>query len=278
MTQQIQFTKMHGLGNDFIVIDAINQSIVMDKTLVRVLADRHLGIGFDQLLLVEKSHNADFACRIFNADGTLAEQCGNGIRCVARFIQEEALSNTKKITIGTAAGILDVIIHGYDKIQVNMGTPLFEPKKIPFIAEKRKTLYEIKMTADTVLPVAVLSMGNPHAILQTASIKNLPAEDVANQIASHTSFPQGVNVGFIEINNRDHIHLRTFERGVGETFACGSNACAAVVAGIANGWLNNSVTVQLPYGNLFVEWQGDDDQPVIMTGPATRVFTGQVIV
>lgn len=265
MSQQLQFCKMHGLGNDFVLIDAINQTFVPDKLWISRLADRHLGIGFDQLLLIEKSHHADFACRIFNADGSEAEQCGNGIRCVARFIQEESLSNLKLLSIETKAGLIKIVIHDYDKIEANMGIPNIEP-----------TLFSIQTEiASSPIEFTALSIGNPHAIIRRNDIKNFPIEDIAGKIAHHAFFPQGVNVGFIEIIDRQHIQLRTIERGVGETFACGSNACAAVVAGIFNNLLDNKVTVHLQYGDLVIEWKGEG-QPVMMLGPATRVFAGTI--
>ena len=276
MSQYLQFCKMHGLGNDFILIDAINQTVSIDKTWIRQMADRHLGIGFDQLLLIEKSHQADFACRIYNADGSEAEQCGNGIRCVARFIHEENLSNLKSLSIETKAGIIAVVIHHFDNIQVNMGVPIFEPKKIPFIAEKQQPLYLIPVeNTSTALEFSALSMGNPHAILRIPAIKHFPVEDIVQKLTHHALFPQGVNIGFVEVIDRQHVRLRTIERGVGETFACGTNACAAVVAGMMNDWLDNNVTVHLKYGNLYIEWAGQN-QPVMMTGPAARVFAGSV--
>jgi diaminopimelate epimerase len=275
IAMSLSFCKMHGLGNDFILIDACNKTIDLNKTFVKFLANRHLGIGFDQLLLIEKSSVADFACRIFNSDGSEAEQCGNGLRCAARFIQETNLSNKNNLSIETKAGIFNIVIHDYNHIQVTMSVPIFKPKLIHFLVEKQKNIYAIEIKPGHSLPFAVLSMGNPHAILRIPSLKNYPVIDIAHHIANHPAFPQSVNVGFIEIVSRQLIYLRTVERGAGETYACGSNACAAVVAGILNGWLDNSVTVQLTYGSLLIEWEGEN-QPVIMTGSATRVFTGTI--
>lgn len=273
MTQDVLFRKMHGLGNDFVVIHALDHPLNIKKYNIQLLADRHLGIGFDQLLLVERSTEADFSCRIFNADGSEAEQCGNGVRCVARFIHEEKLSPNKTIMLATKAGILKIVIEDYDHIQVTMGLPKFEPSEIPFLIEHSANMYEIADASPDQL--TVLSMGNPHAILQVPSVDNCPVADIGAKISSHPAFPAGTNTGFVEVINRNTIRLRTFERGSGETFSCGSNACAAVVAGIKNGWLDNKVTVQVTYGSLIVEWQGEQN-PVIMTGPAASVFTGKV--
>lgn len=263
MKSTIHFCKMHGIGNDFIVLNGITQSIVLDQLPIKQLANRHVGIGFDQLLLVEKSLIADVACRIFNADGSEAEQCGNGMRCVARFIQEENLTEKDSITIETKAGVISVTIKDYDTIEVIMGNPCFQPEKIP-----------LKLST-TEVNVAVVSMGNPHAILQVPDVKNFPVEEIGKELAVHPAFPAGVNVGFMEIIDRQHIKLRTFERGAGETLACGSNACAAAAAGIYNQWLDHSVDVSLPGGGLKIEWQ-DENQPLKMTGPAMMVFSGEV--
>lgn len=267
---------MHGLGNDFVIVDGISQSFNLNRTDIKNLGSRHLGIGFDQLLLIKPSTQADFACEIFNSDGSVAEQCGNGMRCVARFVHEEKLTDKKSFSIETKAGIVNALIKDYDHIQVNMGVPRFEPSDVPYQADRIRKLYELPLDdGQPGFAIAVLSMGNPHAILQVSSIKNFPVSVIAPQIALHRFFPQGANVGFMEILNAEHIKLRTFERGVGETFACGSNACAAVVAGILNNSLKNKVKVELAYGDLWIQWEGLSE-PVFMTGPATRVFTGKV--
>jgi diaminopimelate epimerase len=267
----IHFRKMHGLGNDFVVINAISQAIDLQKLGIPQLADRHLGIGFDQLLLIETSQHADFSCRIFNADGSEAEQCGNGVRCIARFIHEEHLSPNTSLTLETKAGISKIEIDTYDKIKVTMGLPKFEHHEIPFLIEHSANMFELADVAADQL--TVLSMGNPHTIVQVPSVDQYPVADVGAQMATHPAFPDGTNTGFVEVINRQHIRLRTVERGSGETFACGSNACAAVVAGIKNGWLDNIVTVELKYGNLTIEWQGGNNA-VLMTGPAASVFSG----
>lgn len=270
----LKFCKMHDLGNDFMIVDAIHQTIDINNIPISLLSDRHRGIGFDQLLLITPSSNADFACRIFNADGSEAEQCGNGMRCVARFVQEEQFTKKKSLALETISGVVDVIIHSYNHIAVNMGIPCFEPEKIPFITEKIATHYELSIhTAAPPLPFTVLSIGNPHAILHVPAIKDVPVADIGSKIALHPTFPKGTNVGFMEIMTPQKIRLRTYERGVGETFACGSNACAAVVAGILNHGLDHKVIIELAYGNLLVEWVGKNS-PVILSGSATRVFSG----
>lgn len=274
MSQTISFSKMHGLGNDFVVINCIHQSIHLDRSTICFLADRHLGIGFDQLLLIEKSNKADFACRIFNADGSEAEQCGNGMRCVARFIQEEKLTPQHALSIETKSGIIHANIQDDNTIQVSLGQPCFQPEKIPFIAEKIKHLYSIQCEENH-LELAVLSMGNPHAILSVSDVDTYPVKNIGAKLAIHPAFPEGVNLGFMEVIDRQHIRLRTFERGVGETRACGSNACAAVVAGIINDWLDHHVEVQLVGGKLFIQWEGEH-QPLLMTGPAQTVFSGTI--
>jgi diaminopimelate epimerase len=272
--EAIKFSKMHGLGNDFIVIDSTAQSLQLSTDNISALADRHRGIGFDQLLQIEKSSKADFACRIFNSDGSEAEQCGNGLRCVGRFLYEENLTTKKAFTIATKAGIFDVLIHAIDRIQVSMGAPCFEPERIPFVADNIQKTYILDVN-QSALQFSVLSMGNPHAVMEVDSVKTFPVNQLGPMVAAHPAFPQSTNVGFMEILDRTHIRLRTFERGVGETFACGSNACAAVVAGINNNLLDHNVIVILPYGELSIEWQGKSN-PVLMTGPATRVFDGLI--
>lgn len=266
----IQFSKMHGLGNDFVVIDNIHQTVKLDQQHIQWLCDRHMGIGCDQLLLIEPAKNADFACRIFNANGSEAEQCGNGIRCVARFIHENRLTPKKTFSIKTKGAAVDIVIHDFDNIQATMGVPIFEPQKIPFKALKEQLTYDIEG-----ISFSVLSMGNPHAITKVPSIDNAAVNEIGAKITNHELFPQGTNVGFVEIIDRKHIRLRTFERGVGETFACGSNACAAVVAGIKNHWLDHEVIVHLTHGDLTIRWL-DEKSPVIMIGPAAQVFVGSL--
>ncbi len=255
----IQFCKMHGLGNDFMVIDGISQQIDFAALPIQQLSNRYLGVGFDQLLLITPSKNADFACKIYNCDGTEAEQCGNGMRCVARFVHEEKLTEKNSLSVETKAGIIQAFIHNYDRIDVNMGFP---------------GLHRVQKLENETVDFSVLSMGNPHAVLHISSIEQYPVEKIAAKIAAHSLFPEGVNVGFFEIVSRNEIRLRTIERGVGETFACGSNACAAVVSGILNGQLDSPVNVQLTFGHLSVEWLGEKN-PVILSGPAARSFSGR---
>jgi diaminopimelate epimerase len=275
MGQQINFTKMHGLGNDFVVIDNIHQNVCLSDDLIKKFSDRHCGIGFDQLLLIEKSQHTDLACRIFNANGSEAQQCGNGMRCIGRFAYEKHLISTKSFCIETKAGIIAITIHDYDHIEVTMGLPIFDPEKIPFLTQTQQSLYPIPIDSIHTMKMAVLSMGNPHAIFFVASVKDCPIHHLGPALTQHPVFPQGVNTGFVEIIDRKHIRLRTYERGVGETLACGSNACAAVVAGIINGYLDNSVNVELQLGQLTIEWKGNS-HPVTMSGPASDVFDGVI--
>jgi diaminopimelate epimerase len=275
--QSILFSKMHGLGNDFVVINAMSHPIQLSLNQIQHIADRHLGIGCDQILIIEKTPPAQFVCRIFNADGSEAEQCGNGLRCVAQFLYDKKLAVKNTFSIATTAGIFDVQIRDDHLIEIVMGAPCFTPKKIPFITDAAKNIYELQLDQlATCINLSVLSMGNPHAVLEVNSIDTFPVSKMGAEIASHPAFPQSTNVGFMEIINRQHIRLRTFERGAGETFACGSNACAAVVAGIKNGVLDHLVKVSLMYGDLWIEWLGNNST-VKMTGPATTVFEGEII-
>jgi diaminopimelate epimerase len=260
---RIQFTKMHGIGNDFVVIDAINQTVNLNEVPIAQLGNRNTGIGFDQLLVIEPSTKADFFCRIFNSDGSEAEQCGNGLRCVARFLHENKLINTTSFALETKAGIFPVNITDYDHVCVTMGVPTIKEPLVDI---------QIDVIPDKTA-ISVLSVGNPHAILKVAGLQQVNAALLGKAISSHSYFPQGANVGFMEIINKDHIHLRTVERGAGETLACGSNACAAAIAGIKNGWLAPKVQVEFSQGSVWVEWQGDG-RPVYLTGPAQTVFTG----
>ena len=255
------FTKMHGLGNDFIVVNNMTQALQLTPAETQRLAHRHLGIGCDQVLLIEKSKEADFFCRILNADGSEAEQCGNGLRCVARFIKDKGLSTNTEFTVATKAGIFPVVIRDNDHIQVTMSVPVF--------AEPISVVFEGIST-----PLVTLSMGNPHAIMIVPSIEMVPVAEIGDILNQHPAFPEGVNVGFVEKIDARHILLRTFERGVGETYACGSNACAAAVAGMQHWDLESQVKVGLVFGNLSIACAGNDE-PVIMTGPASWVFEGE---
>lgn len=260
-SNKIYFTKMHALGNDFLIINGLEKQPYLDPILIANLANRHTGVGFDQLLMIKPSDQADFHCQIFNADGHPASQCGNGLRCIARYLHEAALIQKPACTIATESGVYDIEITNYDKITLNMGRPKLIDKLFPFNLD------------NITIPTTVLDLGNPHAIININTITTLVPEQIYAALNQHPQFTNGVNVGFMSVLNRRKIALRTFERGVGETHACGSNACAAVVAGIANGWLENNVEIVLRYGTLSVEWQPDQDR-VLLTGPATHVYTG----
>lgn len=258
----INFTKMHGLGNDFVVINTLDQSVDKTTTAMAKLANRHTGVGSDQILLIEPSKQADFFCRIFNADGSEAEQCGNGLRCVARFIKDAGLSQTSFFTIETRAGIHPVTISNETDIRIGMGIP-------QIIAHTK----ELTLPTHEKWTATVISMGNPHAILQVEAVDTAPVQTVGAVLTKHAAFPQGANIGFMQVVNPEQIRLRTYERGAGETFACGSNACAAVAAGILHGWLKPKATVQFQQGILTIEWAGEG-KPLFMSGPATKVFDG----
>ncbi|MGY6276550.1 diaminopimelate epimerase [Methylomonas sp. MgM2] len=272
----IKFTKMHGLGNDFVVIDAVNQSINLAPEQIRFLADRHFGIGCDQLLLVEKpiKENADFKYRIFNADGGEVAQCGNGARCFARFVRDKQLCDKEIITVDTDAGRLILRIDTDGVVTVNMGVPLHAPEQIPLLTADERMLYRAEIDGN-VVEFAAVSMGNPHAVIQVDDVKEAPLETTGARLERHWLFPQRVNVGFMQIVSRQEIRLRVYERGAAETLACGSGACAAVVVGIEQNLLDQTVNVSLPGGNLRIEWAGRG-QPVMMSGPAISVFEGQI--
>jgi diaminopimelate epimerase len=270
----IHFTKMHGLGNDFVVIEAIHQKIALTPAQISILADRHKGIGFDQLLIVEPTPHpdADFGYRIFNADGSESFQCGNGARCIARFIAEKHLSNKKHIRVATRANCHDLILEDDGLITVNMQTPEFQPRAIPFVADKMAPLYTVTCDLGS-FTLSALSLGNPHCVLITTDLQDIDIASVGAALSRHPRFPQGVNVGFMEIMTPEQINLRVYERGVGETQACGSGACAAVVAGRMQKKLAERVTVNMAGGQLRISWAGDH-QPVWMTGQAVKVFEG----
>lgn len=272
----IEFTKMHGLGNDFIVIDAIHQPIQLTAEQIRFLADRHFGVGCDQLLLVEHPvrAGADFKYRIFNADGSEVAQCGNGARCFARFVKDQGLTAKDDIVVDTDAGQLVLHLTAQGLVTVNMGVPQHAPAQIPLLASEEALSYRVEL-ADTTVEFAAVSMGNPHAVIRVADIANAPVHSWGAVLESHALFPQRVNVGFMQIVDRQHIKLRVYERGAAETLACGSGACAAVVVGIEQGLLDRIVNVELPGGALSIEWAGRG-QSVLMTGPATSVYQGQI--
>jgi diaminopimelate epimerase len=272
----MNFTKMHGLGNDFVVIDAINQAISLSEQQIRKLADRNFGIGFDQLLMVDKpmTANADFKYRIFNADGSEVAQCGNGARCFARFVRDKGLTDKDEVVVDTDSGQLVLRFDGEGLITVNMGIPRHAPQQIPLLADAEAVSYVAPLSSGEVKFSAV-SMGNPHAVILVDDVNSAPVAVVGAEMESHPLFPQRANIGFMQIINRQQVKLRVYERGAAETLACGSGACAAVVAGIELGLLDQLVQVSLPGGDLKINWQGRG-QPVLMTGPAVSVYEGQI--
>jgi diaminopimelate epimerase len=276
MMMKLQFTKMQGLGNDFVVLDGISQRVSLNPAQIRRIADRHFGVGCDQLLLVEKPLHpeADFRYRIFNADGGEVEQCGNGARCFVRFVHERGLTQKTEIRVETSCGIIAPCLEADGMVTVDMGAPRFEPAEIPFVANKRALTYYIEVGSASV-EFSTLSMGNPHAVQIVTDIDTAPVAQQGPLIEHHKLFPQRVNAGFMQIIDRGHIRLRVFERGAGETLACGTGACAAVVAGIMRGLLDTQVTVSMRGGDLHLRWEGEG-RPVLMTGPAVVVFEGEI--
>jgi diaminopimelate epimerase len=273
---KIEFTKMHGLGNDFVVLNAVTQPLSVTPAQVRFIADRHIGIGCDQVLLVEKptSATADFKYRIFNADGSEVAQCGNGARCFARFVRDKNLSTKEEIRVDTDSGQLLLKLTADGLVTVNMGVPRHLPAEIPLQTETEALLYHLAINGQ-VIDFGAVSMGNPHAVIQVTDVNVAPLDTVGAMLESHPFFPQRANIGFMQIIDRQHIKLRVFERGAGETLACGSGACAAVVIGREQQLLDEAVTVQLPGGTLQIRWAGRGT-PVEMTGPAVSVFEGQI--
>lgn len=273
---KLRFTKMQGLGNDFVMLDGITQPIALTAGQYRQIADRHFGVGCDQVLLVEKStrDDVDFRYRIFNADGGEVEQCGNGARCFVRFVHSRGLTNKTSIRVETASGIIEPHLLDNGMIRVDMGPPRFAPADIPFVAEAEAMTYPLKV-GQHILNIAALSMGNPHAVLRVNDLDSAPIDILGPAIESHTRFPQRVNAGFMQVLTPHDIRLRVFERGAGETLACGTGACAAAVAGIHQDWLKSPVSVHTRGGDLIIEWAGKN-QPVYMTGPAETVFEGEL--
>ncbi len=273
---KLKFSKMHGLGNDFVVIDGVRQTVTLTADRLRQLGDRHLGIGFDQLLLVEapQSQENDFRYRIFNNDGSEVEQCGNGARCFVKFVTEQRLSNKRAIRVETARGVIVPELGEGGLITVDMGAPRFAPLEIPFLAEGDAITHPLQV-GDESIDITVVSMGNPHAVQVVSHVDTAPVATQGPLIEHHSRFPERVNAGFMQIVGRSEIRLRVYERGAGETQACGTGACAAVVAGIRRGLLDSKVMVHTRGGSLQIEWQGNG-QPVRMTGPAVTVFTGEI--
>jgi len=273
---KIRFTKMHGLGNDFVVLDAINQNFVPTPAQVRFLADRHFGVGCDQLLVVEKAGTpgVDFRYRIFNADGGEVEQCGNGARCFVRFVHEQGLTKKREIRVETRCGMITPRLEADGQVTVDMGAPRFLPGEIPFDSGTNAIVQPLVVDGAQ-LDISVVSMGNPHAVQVVADVDTAPVARLGPLIESHPRFPRRVNAGFMQVVDRHAIRLRVYERGAGETLACGTGACAAVVAGIRRGLLDSPVRVGTRGGDLSIAW-GGDGQPVMMTGPATTVFSAEI--
>jgi diaminopimelate epimerase len=273
---RVRFSKMHGLGNDFVVIDGVSQSVRLTPEKIRAIADRHFGVGCDQVLLVETpdTPDVDFRYRIFNCDGSEVENCGNGARCFAVFVRERRLTGKSVITVETAGGLIELRVQQDEQVSVDIGAPRLQPTQIPFIADAQAVTYPVEV-AGQVYNISAVSMGNPHGVLVVDDVKTAPVAALGPLLENHARFPARVNVGFMQIVSRNEIHLRVFERGVGETLACGTGACGAVVAGRLRGLLDESVKVNLPGGSLQIEWPGEG-QPVIMTGPAVTVFHGQI--
>ena len=273
---KLKFSKMHGLGNDFVVLDGIRQQVSLTPEQLRYLADRHFGVGCDQILLVEAASQpgVDFRYRIFNADGSEVEQCGNGARCFVRFVHEQGLTDKREIRVETLKGLISPRLEGDGNVTVDMGVPRFLPADIPFLADDDVIIHLLDV-ADETLETSVVSMGNPHAVQVVDSVDSAPVGEHGPLIERHPRFPQRVNAGFMQIVDRHAIKLRVYERGSGETMACGTGACAAVVAGIRRGLLDSPVRVTTRGGDLSIAW-GGADRPVLMTGPAVTVFTGEI--
>ena len=274
---RIQFTKMHGLGNDFVVIDAVRQRIDLSSAQARFIADRHFGIGCDQILIVEPPSQVgvDFRYRIFNADGSEVEQCGNGARCFVRFVHQQGLSDKRALRVETRSGIIALRLEADGEVTVDMGVPRFLPVEIPFESDSDALVQPLEVAGFGALEITAVSMGNPHAVQVVADIDRAPVTQVGPLIESHPRFPERVNAGFMQIVSRHEIRLRVYERGAGETLACGTGACAAAVAGIQRGLLDTPVRVHTHGGDLLIAWAGQQS-PVLMTGPAVTVFEGEI--
>ena len=272
----IKFTKMHGAGNDFVMIDGVRQDIQLTPEQLRLLADRHFGVGCDQILIVEKAQNkdADFRYRIFNSDGGEVEQCGNGARCFMRFVHDQKLTSKREILVETRGGLISPRIEQDGRITVNMGPPVFDPVLVPFDGGSGAVSEALEVAGNT-LEISVLSMGNPHAVQLVADVEQAPVEKLGTLIEHHPRFPRHVNAGFMQVMDRHSLRLRVYERGAGETLSCGTGACAAAVAGIRRKLLDSPVNVATRGGVLTVTWDGDA-QPVLMTGPAISVFSGEM--
>jgi diaminopimelate epimerase len=273
---RLKFTKMHGLGNDFVVLDGLTQALTLDARQLRFLADRHFGVGCDQILQVEppRQPDTDFYYRIFNADGGEVEQCGNGARCFVRYVHDKGYSNKVAIRVGTLGGVIVPRLESDGQVTVDMGVPVLEPRQVPFLASEQALTYDLDIDKKT-LQISVLSMGNPHAVQIVEDVAMAPVTAQGPLIEMHPGFPQRVNAGYMQVVDRGHIRLRVWERGAGETLACGTGACAAVVAGIMRGLLDARVRVTTRGGDLGISWAGVG-RAVMMTGPAATVFEGEI--
>ncbi len=273
---QLRFAKMHGLGNDFVVFDAVNQDVHLSDEQLRWISDRRLGVGCDQILVIRPAddRDSDFGYQIYNSNGMEVEQCGNGARCVGKFLASNGLTSKNPISIKTISGVYRIYLREDDLVTVDMGVPVFDPKEVPFTAAKAEPSYELEVEGQQ-LEVGVVSMGNPHAVVQVDNIDDAPVTTLGPKIETHSRFPDKTNVGFMQVLDAQYVALRVFERDVGETRACGTGACAAVVVGQVQNQLDTRVTVQLPGGNLQIECQ-NPDEPVLMTGPAQLSFEGSL--
>jgi len=280
--RRLRFTKMHGLGNDFVMLDLISQRVSLQPAHIRKIADRHCGIGCDQVLVVEPpiNHSSDFRYRIFNTDGSEAEQCGNGARCFARFVRDKQLTRKRVITVDTIGGPIILRIRDNHQVEVDMGPPRFDPSEIPLTAGQRQPSYTLTLAQDhehevREVEIGAVNMGNPHAVIKVDDVATAAVTELGPAVQQHPHLPEAANVGFMQVVSDNEINLRVYERGVGETLACGSGSCAAVAYGIARGWLAQNVTVNLPGGKLTISWQGEGNG-VLMTGPTTTVFEGSI--
>ncbi|MEJ2415707.1 MAG: diaminopimelate epimerase [Exilibacterium sp.] len=274
---RLRFTKMHGLGNDFVVIDAISQRVRLTPEKVRRIADRRFGIGCDQVLLVELPENpdVDFRYRIFNCDGSEVENCGNGARCFAKFVRDRKLTGKNCLKVETSGGNMEIVVRDNGMVTVDMGIPGLDPTDLPFTTPSRAISYPLDVEGFQCLEISAVSIGNPHAVTLVEDIETAPVATLGPLVEAHYQFPQKVNAGFLQVLSRNEVNLRVYERGAGETQACGTGACAAAVAGRVRGLLDSQVKVNLRGGSLDISWDGEGE-PVLMTGPATSVFHGQI--
>jgi diaminopimelate epimerase len=273
---KLKFTKMQGAGNDFVVIDATRQAFSLTPAQIRAVADRHFGVGFDQMLVIEppRSAGTDFYYRIFNSDGGEVAQCGNGARCFVRYVHDKGMTGKKAIRVETASGVIEPRLRPDGRVTVDMGVPAFEPASVPFVAERRAEVYPLDLDGH-VVQISVVSMGNPHAVQVVDNVDTAPVQTQGPLIERHERFPERVNAGFMQIADRHRIRQRVFERGAGETLSCGTGACAAAAVGIARGLLDSPVSVHTRGGELEIAWEGEG-RPVMMTGPAQTVFEGEI--